>query len=358
MSYSLALGPFHPAWRGPQRFILRIDGERIADLEYRDGYNERGCAERLPRLDLPQALFLVSRICGTCSVAHTLAFCQAIESLCGIGVGERAVLLRTAAAELERVASHLAAAATVLETIGLDTQAAVLRNLREATQRVMLRVSGARMAPDFCIPGGVKRAVSVKDREESLLTLPKLTRSVFRTIETMIDDRALLARTVEVGGLPRAAAEQYGVRGPMARASGIVRDVRADSSYAGYTLLPFRLVTQEGGDLYARLLVLVLEAYEALKLADLALQDLSAGDWQGEYPTALNPGSAAAAVEAPRGMVRYTIESDGTQLTKVRIDTPRQLDRLLARTLLAGALLDNTVPIIASCDTCTACAEQ
>jgi len=358
VSYSLALGPFHPAWRGPQRFILRVDGERVADLEYRDGYNERGCAERVPRLDLPQALFLVSRICGTCSVAHALAFCQALESLCDLSVSERAVLLRTAAAELERAASHLAAAATTLETLGLDVNAALLRDMRETTLGAMTRLSGARLAPDFCIPGGVKRNLSAPDREEILLKLPKLSRALYRIVEGMIDSRALLARAVDVGGLPRTAAEQYGVRGPQARASGIGRDARADHPYAAYGALPFRLITQEGGDLYARLLVLVLEAYESLKLADAALQHLPAAEWQGEFPMTLKRGTASSAVEGPHGMIRYTIESDGQRLTKTRIDTPRQLDRLLVRTLLAGALVDNVVPIIASCDVCTACAEQ
>ena len=86
MSYSLALGPFHPAWRGPQRFVFKLDGERVADIEYTDGFNERGCAGRLARLALPQALHLVTRICGTCSFAHSLAFCQALEQLCAITV--------------------------------------------------------------------------------------------------------------------------------------------------------------------------------------------------------------------------------------------------------------------------------
>ena len=57
-------------------------------------------------------------------------------------------------------------------------------------------------------------------------------------------------------------------------------------------------------------------------------------------------------------LIRYTIESDGRKITQARIDTPRQLDRLLARTLLSGALIDNTVAIIASIDSCTACAER
>ena len=46
MTYSLALGPFHPAWRGPQRFDLKLNGERIVDIvhplavHYVDGTNE------------------------------------------------------------------------------------------------------------------------------------------------------------------------------------------------------------------------------------------------------------------------------------------------------------------------------
>src|SRR6266496_2726131 len=101
VTYSLALGPFHPAWRGP------------------------------PRFDLPQALHLVTRICGTCSFAHSLAFCQAIEQLCGIEVSERASALRCVAAEFERIASHVRAAAAVLRAIGMDAYAADLDGPRE-----------------------------------------------------------------------------------------------------------------------------------------------------------------------------------------------------------------------------------
>lgn len=358
MSYSLALGPFHPAWRGPQQCILRIEGERIADLEYRDGFNERGVAERLARLDLPQALQLVSQICGTCSFAHTLAFCQALEGLCGLTVGERAAALRVVAAEFERLVSHVQAAAMVLEAIGMERVATQLRGQRETALGLNSRLTGARLASDFCLPGGVRRNLVASDREEALVALPKLSRSLYQQIETLIDQRPLLARTVEVGTLPKTAAEQYGVRGPLARASGIGRDVRSDHPYAAYPSLTFRPITQEGGDVYARLLVLLLEALESAKLAEQALRELPEGDWQGDLPNQIKRGQGSSAVEGPRGMIRYTIESDGERLKKVRIDTPRQFDRLLARTLLAGALLDNAVPIFASCDVCTACAEQ
>lgn len=357
MSYSLALGPFFPAWRGPQRIVLTLDGERVVDLEYRDGYNERGCAERLARLDIPQALHLVTRICGTCSFAHSLAFCQALEQLVGREVGERAAYLRCAAAELERIASHLRAAASVLDALGMQPRAQALLALRETALDAMQRLSGARVIPDLCITGGVRRDLSRQDREHCQTALLGLNRALYRLVDTLIDQRTLLGRTVEVGVLSRTAAEQFGVRGPTARASGIARDVRIDQPYAAYSRLTGQIITQDGGDLYARLVVLLLEAFESVKLTEQALRELPDGAWSGELPETVPAGQAASAVEGPHGQIRYLLESDGARLTNVRIETPRQLDRLLARTLLTGALLDDAVAIIASCDVCVACAE-
>jgi Ni,Fe-hydrogenase III large subunit len=358
VTYTLALGPFHHAWRGPQRFVLRVSGEQIADVEYHSGLNERGCAERIARVDLPEALHLVTRICGADSLAHALAFCQALEQLCELPVPERAATLRTAVAEIERVISHLRAAADVLQAIGMERSAGRLEALREQAHALLETLAGARTAPDYVVPGGVRRDVSDLQRERLLGHVPALNRGLYQLIDGLIDNRALLARTIEVGTLPRAAAEQFGVRGPFARSSGISRDTRVDYPYAAYQQLALQPVVQEGGDVYARLVVLLLEAYESIKLIEQLLRELPAGEYLGMLPETLRAGQASSATEGPRGMLRYTLESDGYRLTRARIDTPRQLDRLLARTLLAGALPDNVVAIIASVDACTACAER
>lgn len=358
MSYSIALGPFHPAWLGPQRFILRIADERVVDVEYQGGFNERGCAERLSRLSLPDALQLVARICGECSFAHSLAFCQAVEQLCGLEVDVRASLLRTAIAELERAASHMRAAAAVLHAIGMEPRSATLDAFREQLRNLLARIAGGRIAAAVCAPGGLRRDPAPSDRDVVLAALPELGAVLYRFIDRLIDQRFLLARTIDVGALPRAAAEQFGVRGPLARASGIPRDVRADHPYAAYESLGFHPIVQEGGDVYARLLVFLLEAYEAVKLVDAALQRLPEGSCAVEVPADLPRGQASVSVEGPRGAIRYALESDGVRLTRVQIDTPRQFDRLLARTLLSAAQIDNVMAIIASADVCVACAEQ
>lgn len=357
MTYSLALGPFHPSWIGPQRIVVRLDGEHVVDLEYRDGYNERNCAERLTRLDLPQALHLVTRICGSCSFAHGLAFCQALEQLCDLAVPERAAYLRCAVAEIERAASHLRGAAATLDALGMERRARTLLGLRESALQILRSYTGARVIPDVCLPGGLRRDLGTREREAALVELPKLNRTLYRLIDGLIDNRALLARTVEVGALPKSAAEQFGVRGPLARASGIERDARHDHPYAAYGQLDVRVITQEGGDLYARLMLLLLEALESLKLVERTLARLPDGPWQGDFPEELPAGEGRSTVEGPRGALHYTLTGNGQRLGSARIETPRQLDRLLVRTLLIGAALDNVSGIIASCDACTSCAE-
>lgn len=357
MGYTLALGPFTPMWLGPQRLILTIDGEIVSEVDHRAGYNERGCAERLTRLNIDQALHLVTRICGTTSHAHALAFCQALESLMDLEVPARAAYLRSAIAETERLSAHLNTLAVLFATLGLTRFAGGLHKLREGVQQVLFLLSGRRSVPDVCVPGGLKRNVDDQQRSDLLTLLARIQRRLFHIIDQIIDRRALLARTVNVGVLSQGAAEQFGLRGPLARASGLASDMRVDAPYAAYTSLTVQPIVQEGGDVYARLVVLLLEGFESVKLVEQIVEQLPDGDWEGSLPAAFPAGYAEAVVEAPQGLLRYALESDGRRLTAVTIDTPRQLDRLLARTLLIGALLDDVPLIVLSTASSVACTE-
>lgn len=357
MSYTLALGPFATPWRGPQRLVLTVANDRIADVDYRVGYNERECAARLSRLNMEQSLHLVSRICGACSHAHTLAFCQAVEALLELDVPLRAAYLRVVVAELERLSVHLAALAALFGALGQERFQATLHDLGATARQAMRLVSGQPTFPDMCQPGGVRRDLADQERSEALTTLARLNRQIFPLIDRVIDQRALLARTVDVGTLSNSVAIQFGLCGPLARASGLTADLRLDQPYAAYDRLQPRLIVQEGGDVYARLVVLLLESFESVKLAEEALRTLPAGAWQHTLPSQMRAGQVEGAVESPHGALRYQLESDGRRLTSVAIQPPRQIDRLLARSLLGQALLDNVVLIVLSTNPCTACAE-
>jgi Ni,Fe-hydrogenase III large subunit len=72
-------------------------------------------------------------------------------------------------------------------------------------------------------------------------------------------------------------------------------------------------------------------------------------------PTSLPAGEGEATVEAPRGALRYRVESDGKRINSYRAEPAPQLDRLLARTLLGRAAPDDAVLIALSTDPCSAC---
>lgn len=357
MSYTLALGPQHPAFGGPQQLVLQLTGELVADVEYRSGADPGLHSGRLARFELERALHAAGQIDERSGHAHTMAFCQAVESLCDLALPPRAAYLRVAVAEAERISSHLSALTALFTVIAMQRVTRQLGDLQRAAADLLAQLSDAAGAIDLCVPGGLRRDLSDPARSEALLAIKRLSRRLFQLTEAIIVERALLSRTVEVGSLPGEAASQFGISGPAARASGLRRDLRIDEPYAAYTALAPTLIAQEGGDVYARLVTLLLEAIESSKLVARALEDLPAGEVLGAMPSALIAGRSEGAVESPHGPLRYQISSDGKRISELQIVAPRQLDRLLARTLLNGAQLDNVAMIVRSIDPCTACAE-
>lgn len=353
LSYTLALTPAAPAWRGGQRLLLKIDGEVVADVDYRPTIDVSRPV--VPPIAPLQAIRAAGRRCDSCGFAHALALCLAVEALAGLAPGERAGRLRVAAAELERVAAHLDALGALFDALGLTLDAAALGELAGEARGLLADLAG-RQPADLLLPGGLSRDLDEPGQAALRQGLARLNRRLYQLADHTIDRRTLLARTVEVGAIGREAAGQFGLRGPLARAAGIGADLRADAPYAAYAELQPAVVTQEGGDVYARLVVLLLEALESLKLVDRALVELPAGEWRGTDAPELRLGEAQAEVEAPRGGLIYRAGSDGRRLTAVLAVPAPQLDRLLARALLGRARLDDAALIALSTAPCDGCA--
>jgi Ni,Fe-hydrogenase III large subunit len=340
----LALGPDHPLWAGPQQLILRVEGERVAEVDYR--LDERDeLAERLRGADPERALALLERVRPAC--AHSLALSLAVEAAAGIRPPERASCLRVVAAEAERLLAHLAAVGPLFELMGAERRRATFEALRADGQAARELLLGEAPGAGI-VPGGIRQDLDEGRLARGRELLALLDRRLYALIDRTIEDRAVLLRTVDVGTLEHAAARQFGVRGPLARASGIPADARVDTPYAAYAALGVRALTQEGGDVFARLALLLLEALESVKLMARALEALPAGPHLLGLEAERSEGSGAALVEAPLGLLRYTLALRGGRLAEVHIDAPRPLDRLLARALLDRALVDNSLLIAAS----------
>ena len=93
----------------------------------------------------------------------------------------------------------------------------------------------------------------------------------------MLDDPVLAARLKGVGVLSPAAALDFGVVGPTARASGLDTDVRRDEPYAAYDELDWKVITADAGDVFDKAVVRLLEIFESIKIIRQCLDRMPPG---------------------------------------------------------------------------------
>lgn len=352
------IGPYHPLQEEPEFFTLTVDGELVVDIDVRIGYNHRGIEKLSEMKTFDQSTFVVERICGICSTSHPLAFVQAVEDICLVEVPERAKYIRTIIAEGERVHSHLLWLGLAGHFLGYNTVYMWAWKLREEILNIMEILSGNRNNYGMFKPGGVRRDL----RAENIPGVLKKIDSIVPTLEMLrkavLDDPVLQARTKGIGILSREAAIAYSALGPTARASGVARDVRKDCPYAAYDQLDWNMIVLQGGDVFDKLLLRILETFESIKILRQCLRRLPPGEIDAKL-TSIPPGEGIGQHEAPRGETFHYVRSDGTNRParhKVRAPTFMNLPTYKA-TIVGGTLSDATI-ILAAIDPCYCCTER
>jgi len=103
----IPIGPQHPGFKEPMRLDISIDGEKVVDADIILSFNHRGIEKATEARSYIQNLYLIERVCGICSHAHTTSYCHAVEEILGLQVPDQARYIRTFIGELERIQSHL-----------------------------------------------------------------------------------------------------------------------------------------------------------------------------------------------------------------------------------------------------------
>src|SRR5208337_1931338 len=276
MTYTIPIGPYHPALEEPYKVSVQCGGDTVQTVSVEVGYSFRGIELLAQRTGWVQDVTLIERVCGICSHVHTTTFCRAVETLAAIEVPARAVYIRTILCELERMHSHLLWAGLATEYIGFQSLFMEVSNLREGVMDLLESISGNRVHYGMNRIGGVNRDIT--DAGPIVAQLRAMGEIVKRDIvPSLMESRTAMARMRGVGVLTPAQANEWGVVGPIARASAIATDVRSDLPYLAYPELGFTIVTQPAGDVLARVSVRVLELLESIRLACEALVRLPPG---------------------------------------------------------------------------------
>ena len=247
----LNIGPQHPSTHGVLRLKLVLDGERVIACEPIVGYMHRGAEKLFEVRDYRQIIVLANRHDWLSAFSNELGVALAVERLMGIEVPERAVWLRTALAELNRVLNHLMFLGSYPLEIGAITPVFYAFRERETLQAVMEEVSGGRMHYMFNRVGGLKEEVPAGWTGRARAAIGEVRRRLPDLDNLIRRNEIFLARTVGVGVLTAEQAAAYGASGPVARACGLDLDLRRDEPYLAYGEL-----RRAGGDPHGRRLPL------------------------------------------------------------------------------------------------------
>ncbi|MGE5549402.1 MAG: nickel-dependent hydrogenase large subunit [Bacteroidota bacterium] len=357
--FELPVGPQHPALKEPESFRLKIDGEIVVEADVRLGYNHRGIEKACETRTYTQCLYLVERICGICSHAHATAFSQAVEALLGLEIPRRARYIRTIAAELERVHSHLLWLGVAGHEVGFDTLFMYAWRDREAVQDILEIISGNRVNYGLNTIGGVRRDIDPLQKESILGLLEPLTERTSYYARVVQEEGTFRGRVDGVGNLSKDMALALNAVGPQARGSGVPMDVRKDDPYAAYDEMPFKVITSERGDVLGRALVRVLELLESYKIIRHALENLPDGPIAVKAPKKVPAGETVSRYEAPRGENFHYVKANGSETperVKVRAPTLANIPSLVH--ILKGAHLADVPIITAAIDPCFSCTDR
>lgn len=350
-------GPQHPVLPEPIHLDLVLEDEKVIEAIPQIGYVHRGLEKLVDKKDFKQFTYVSERICGICSFMHGAGYCMSVESIMGIEVPERAVFLRTIWAELSRIHSHLLWLGLTADAFGFESLFMHTWRLREQVLDLFEQTTGGRLIFSVCDIGGVRKDITPEMLDKIVSVVTNMDKELRDVTSVFLNDSTVKHRTVGIGLLSKEKALELGAVGPMAKASGIRRDMRTQG-YCAYKYLEFEPITAEEGDSYARMQVRIGEIFQAIDLIKQCIEKLPEGDIITKIKG--NPkGEHFTRVEQPRGEALYYVKANGTKfLDRFRVRTPTFANvPALLETLKNCDLAD--VPIlILTIDPCISCTER
>lgn len=377
--WTLNFGPQHPATHTTLRIVLKLDGERVVEAMPDIGYLHSGFEKLGESLDYNQYVTITDRMNYISPMANNVAWHGAVEKLLGIELTPRCKYIRVIVSELARISDHLLCNGAV----GLDTGAFTFFlyafNRREDIYDIFETVCGARFTNSYTRVGGLMydaTPVFIEKVRAFCRTFPKTLDDMERLLNR---NRIFVDRTKGVGILTKEEANNRSATGPIARASGVTRDLRKDEPYLAYADFDFKVPCATAGDCYARYLVRMAEMWESLKIVQQAIENLPPGpvDVGIEQRTTLptkrqvystiegtishfelamsNRGfetpheESYAAIESPNGELGFYVVGDGSDVAyRARCRPPSYIHFALFPYLIKGHTLSDVVAVLGS----------
>jgi len=352
----LSFGPVHPALIEPYRIRLFVNDEYVEDCEITINMAYRGIEKLFEGLPVDRALLIAEKVCGICSHVHAFNSVRVVEGGLKINVPERANYIRVLTHETQRITSHLILLAHAFEVLGHETFSMRTFLLRETFMDLMGSLGGNRVMASVAVIGGIRpRADLTEPLKRAILDrIDEFEKKYLNFVERVLADPMVMARLTGVGFMTKEEAIKWYATGPTGRGSAWDFDLRRDMKE--YKPFDFNIITQDGCDNKARIVVRALEVIESVKIIRQVVKNIPDGpiinnEWcvaRMDYTTAYN--------ESYRGelMHSYALDDRGL-LRNYKIRTPTITNLAAMEQVCIGDHVTDAIVTIASCDPCLTC---
>lgn len=353
----IPFGPQHPILPEPIHLDLVMENEKVVEAIPSIGFIHRGLEKLVEKKGFEEYVYVAERICGICSFMHGMGYCMAIENIMNIKVSDRTDFLRTIWSELSRIHSHLLWLGLLADGLGFESLFMHTWRLREKILDIFSMTTGGRVIFSVCKVGGVARDITGEQSKIIIDVLAQFEEEFKNMTDVFMNDKSVQHRTVNLGVLSHDDAMNLGAAGPVARASGIAKDMR-QMGYCAYDHVDFQIQTATGGDCYARTQVRILEIFEALRMIRKSLEIMPQGNIMTPYRG--NPaGEIIIRAEQPRGEVMYYAKANGTKfLERMKVRTPTMANVPAMVHMLQGVQLADVPVVVLTIDPCISCLER
>lgn len=335
--HEIPVGPVHAGIIEPGHFHFHANGETVVRLEQRLGYAHKGIEALAAGKTVDAAAKLAARVSGDSTVAHSLAFAQAIEAALDAAAPPRAAWLRAVMAELERIANHFGDIGAICNDAAFAFIHAHCAILREQTLRLAESCFGHRLMMDVVVPGGVACDLAAAGGD-AIRAFIAAARPRFARLVRVYDNKASLAdRTVGTGATAANLVHRFGAGGYVGRAASRDFDARRSPGYAPYDQLEFAVPVLHEGDVNARVWIRIKEIEESFGLLTQMLERLP----DGAVRTSLPPGAGEgmALVEGFRGEILAWVRVSHGEVLRYHPRDPSWLQWPLLEAAIEGNIV-------------------
>ena len=361
----MPVGPIHAGIIEPGHFRFYTLGEAVLHLEAQLFFTHKGIEKLLEGKSIEEGLLIIERICGVCTVSHSLAYCEAVEKLATLEVPRQVLLWRTILAELERVYNHVGDIGNLCAGVGFALGNANGLQCKERLQRLNFELFGHRFLRGMVVPGGIKSIPTLKDCQTILKQLLELSSDFEEWIPLLLRHDGFRQRAVTTGALKSESAVDLGVTGPAARASGLRYDWRELHAHLLYPELEVKAMIEQNGDVWSRFMVRVEETRESFRfLRELLQKGMMEPEYLNVYPNVLDkimiPWQPAwGCVESPRGTdVVWLMLDDESKIYRCRIRSASYANWPAVPLTVPGNIVPDFPLINKSFELCYSCCDR